>query len=159
LHIVEIDHNPANPVFMKKAMNIFFPTEAPNNFPVAMQVLKKHGIIYLITKYGFIHLYDLESGICLYMNCISGKTIFVTAELEATNGTIHVNRCGFLSVSIDEQTMVLYILNILNYTELAIKIVSCANLPGADNLYVQQYNQLFMSGVGGKMPHASKQQI
>jgi len=27
----------------------------------SMQVSKKHGIIYLITKYGFIHLYNLES--------------------------------------------------------------------------------------------------
>ena len=38
-----------------------FPAEATNNFPVAMQVSKKHGII-LVTKYGFIHLYGLESG-------------------------------------------------------------------------------------------------
>ena len=47
-----------------------------------MQVSKKHGIVYLVTKYGFIHLYDLESGACVYMNRISGETIFVTAEHE-----------------------------------------------------------------------------
>jgi len=110
---------------------------------VAMQVSKKHGIIYLVTKYGFIHLYDLESGVCLYMNRISGETIFVTAELEATSGIIGVNKRGqVLSVSVDEQAMVPYILNVLNNTELAIKLVSRANLPGADDLYVQQYNQL-----------------
>ena len=144
---MEIDHNPANPVFAKKAVDIFFPAEAPNDFPVAMQVSKKHGIIYLVTKYGFIHLYDLESGVCLYMNRISGETIFVTAELEATSGIIGVNKRGqVLSVSVDEQAMVPYILNVLNNTELAIKLASRANLPGADDLYVQQYNQLFATG-------------
>ena len=42
--------------------------------------------------------------------------------------------------------MVPYILNVLNNTELAIKLASHANLPGADDLYVQQYNQLFATG-------------
>ena len=43
-----------------------------------MQVSKKHGIIFLVTNYGFI--YDLESGAGVYTNRISGETIFVTAE-------------------------------------------------------------------------------
>jgi clathrin heavy chain len=112
---VEIDHNPANLVFAKQAVDVVFPTEAPNDFPVAMQVSKKHGIIYLVTKYGFIHLYDFKSSVCLCMNRISGETIFVTAELEATGGIIGVNKCcQVLSVSIDEQAMVPCILNVLN---------------------------------------------
>ncbi len=41
-----------------------------------MQVSKKHGIIFVVTKFGFIHLYDLEFGVCVYMNGISGETIF-----------------------------------------------------------------------------------
>ena len=78
-----------------------------------MQVSKKHGIIYLVTKYGFIHLYD--SGACVYMNRISGETIFVTAEHEATNGIIGVNKKGqVLSVNVDEQTIIPYILTILS---------------------------------------------
>ncbi|KAH9840094.1 uncharacterized protein C8Q71DRAFT_721850 [Rhodofomes roseus] len=52
LHIVEIDHQAPDPPFMKKAVD----------------VSQKHGIVYLITKYGFIHLYDLQSGACIYMN-------------------------------------------------------------------------------------------
>ena len=99
-----------------------------------MQVSKKHGIIYLVTKYGFIHLYDLETGTCVYMNRISGETIFVTAEHELTNGIIGVNRKGqILSVNVDEQTIILYILGTLNNTELAFKLASRANLPGADD--------------------------
>ena len=116
-----------------------------------MQVSKKHGIIYLVTKYGFIHLYDLESGACVYMNRISGETMFVTAEHEATNGIIGVNKKGqVLSVNVDEQTIIPYILNTLNNTELAFRLASRADLPGADDLYVRQYQQLFQSGQYGE---------
>ena len=55
------------------------------------------------TKYGFTHLYDLESGACVYMNCISGETTFVTVEYEATNGIFSVNKKGqVISVNVDE---------------------------------------------------------
>ncbi|TCD68409.1 hypothetical protein EIP91_010810 [Steccherinum ochraceum] len=147
LHVVEIDHAAPDPPFTKKAVDVYFPPEATNDFPVAMQVSKKHGIVYLVTKYGFIHLYDLESGACIYMNRISGETIFVTAEHEATNGIIGVNKKGqVLSVNVDEQTVIPYILTTLNNTELAFKLASRANLPGADDLYIKQYQQLFQSG-------------
>lgn len=116
-----------------------------------MQVSKKHGVVYLVTKYGFIHLYDLESGACVYMNRISGETIFVTAEHEATNGIIGVNKKGqVLSVNVDESTIIPYILTTLNNTELAFKLASRGNLPGADDLYIQQYQQLFQSGQFGE---------
>ncbi len=45
-----------------------------------MQISAKYAIVFLVTKYGFIHLYDLETGACIYMNRISADTIFVTAE-------------------------------------------------------------------------------
>jgi len=63
LHVVEIDHTAPDPPFVKKAVDVYFPPEATNDFPVAMQVSSKHGIVYLVTKYGFIHLYDLESAL------------------------------------------------------------------------------------------------
>jgi clathrin heavy chain len=107
-----------------------------------MQVSKKYDIIFLVTKYGFIHLYDLETGTCIYMNRISGDTIFVTAELEATSGIIGVNRKGqVLSVSVDEDTVIPYITGTLSNTELAYKLATRCNLPGADGLVVERFNQ------------------
>jgi clathrin heavy chain len=71
----------------------------------------------------------------IYMNRISHETIFVTAEHEATNGIIGVNKKGqVLSVSVDEQTI---ILTTLKNTELAFKLASRADLPGADDLCVK----------------------
>ncbi|KAF9413871.1 hypothetical protein BGZ94_000588, partial [Podila epigama] len=147
LHIVEVDHVDGNPPFPKKAVDIYFPPEASGDFPVAMQISSKYSIIFLVTKFGFIHLYDLETGTCIYMNRISGETIFVTAEHEATSGVIGVNRKGqVLSVCVDESNLVPYIVNTLGNTELALKVASRAGLPGADDLYVQRFQQLFQSG-------------
>ncbi|PWN29567.1 putative CHC1-clathrin heavy chain [Jaminaea rosea] len=151
LHIVEIDHQQGNPTYTKKAVDVFFPSEAPNDFPVAMQVSKRYGIVYLVTKFGFIHLYDLESGTCIYMNRISGETIFTTAEHEATSGIIGINRKGqVLSVSVDESKVIPYILGTLNNSELAFKLASRGDLPGADDLYMQQFHSLFSTGQYGE---------
>ncbi|KAJ3329008.1 hypothetical protein HDU76_008837 [Blyttiomyces sp. JEL0837] len=147
LHIVEIDHKEGTPVFQKRAVDVFFPPEAAADFPVAMQVSKKHDIIFLVTKFGFIHLYDLETGTCIYMNRISGDTIFVTAELEATSGIIGVNRKGqVLSVSVDEDNMVPYILRTLSNPELAFRFATRNNLPGADNLVLDKFNSCLSLG-------------
>jgi clathrin heavy chain len=75
------------------------------------------------------------------VNRISSETIFVTAEHKATNGIIGVNKKGqVLSVKVDEQTI---ILTTLNNTGLTFNLASRVNLPGADDLYVKQYQQLF----------------
>ena len=61
---------------------------------VCVQVSAKNDVIYLVTKFGYIHLYDLETGTCIYMTRISGPTIFVTAVHEASSGIIGVNHKG-----------------------------------------------------------------
>ena len=59
---------------------------------------EKYGVVYLITKYGYVHLYDMESGVCIYMNRISAETIFVTAPHEPSHGIIGVNRKGQVDI-------------------------------------------------------------
>ena len=66
-----------------------------------IQVGPKYDVIYLITKYGYIHLYDIETATCIYMNRISGDTIFVTAPHNSSSGIIGVNRKGQVLSEID----------------------------------------------------------
>lgn len=148
LHVIEVGQ-PAtgNTPYAKKAVDVFFPPEAQNDFPVAMQVSQKHDVIYLITKYGYIHLYDIESGACIYMNRISGETIFVTAPHEPTSGIIGVNRKGqVLSVCVEEDNIIQYITNTLQNPDLALRMASRNNLPGAEDLFVRKFNNLFQNG-------------
>ncbi|XP_041972063.1 clathrin heavy chain isoform X2 [Aricia agestis] len=148
LHIIEVGQTPAgNQPFPKKAVDVFFPAEAQNDFPVAMQVSPKYDVIYLITKYGYIHMYDIETGTCIYMNRISSDTIFVTAPHEAIGGIIGVNRKGqVLSVTVEEESIVPYINTVLQNPELALRLAVRNNLAGAEELFVRKFNMLFTNG-------------
>lgn len=155
LHIIEVGQPPSgNQPFSKKAVDVFFPPEAQNDFPVAMQVSAKYDVIYLITKYGYIHLYDIETATCIYMNRISGDTIFVTAPHEATGGIIGVNRKGqVLSVSVEEENIISYINNTLQNPDLALRMAVRNNLAGAEDLFIRKFNLLFQNG---QYPEAAK---
>ncbi|ROL54332.1 Clathrin heavy chain 1 [Anabarilius grahami] len=148
LHIIEVGTPPTgNQPFPKKAVDVFFPPEAQNDFPVAMQISSKQDVVFLITKYGYIHLYDLETGTCIYMNRISGETIFVTAPHEATAGIIGVNRKGqVLSVCVEEENIIPYITNVLQNPDLALRMAVRNNLAGAEELFARKFNNLFAAG-------------
>uniref|UniRef100_A0A671RCM6 Clathrin heavy chain n=1 Tax=Sinocyclocheilus anshuiensis TaxID=1608454 RepID=A0A671RCM6_9TELE len=148
LHIIEVGQPQAgNQPFTKKAVDVFFPPEAQADFPVAMQIGTKHGVIYLITKYGYFHMYDLESGVCIYMNRISAETIFVTAAHESTSGVIGVNKKGqVLSVCVEEENVVNYVTNVLQNPELALRLALRSDLPGAEELLTHKFNTLFSQG-------------
>jgi len=146
LHIVEIDPNSSNARYAKKAVDIYFPMEAVNDFPVAMQISSRYNIIYMITKYGFIHLYDLETGTCIFMNRISSETIFTTTGDSEGAGIVGVNRKGqVLAVTVDDQQIIPYLLQ-NQHAGMAVKLAAHAGLAGADDLYRNQFEQLFAQG-------------
>ncbi|XP_048957843.1 clathrin heavy chain 2 isoform X4 [Canis lupus baileyi] len=148
LHIIEVGQPAAgNQPFVKKAVDVFFPPEAQTDFPVAMQIGAKHGVIYLITKYGYLHLYDLESGVCIYMNRISADTIFVTAPHEPTSGIIGVNKKGqVLSICVEEDNIVNYATTVLQNPDLGLRLAIRSNLAGAEELFVRKFSTLFAQG-------------
>ncbi|VDD80563.1 unnamed protein product [Mesocestoides corti] len=148
LHIIEVGQPPeGNQPFTKKNLDVYFPPEAPNDFPVAMQASQKYAVVFLITKNGYLHIYDIESGTCIYMNRVSSETIFVTVPYEATSGIMGVNRKGqVLSVSIDEENVVNYIKGALNNPSLALRMAARCNLPGAEDLFVKKFDSLFQAG-------------
>lgn len=146
LHLVEIDHREGNPVFSKRAVDINFPPEAASDFPVSMQIGPKFDVVYVVTKFGFIQIFDLITGASIFANRISSETVFVTTEWREHSGIIGVNRKGqVLSVVIDEQNIVPYLLQ-ENNPDLAIRLAYNNDLPGADDLFLQRFNQLVHSG-------------
>lgn len=135
------------PAFTKRAADIYFPPEAAADFPVSMQISEKYEVIYMITKFGYIHLFDLSTGTLIYRNRISSETIFVSAFQDSTEGIIGVNRKGqVLSVSIDENNIIPYIMSTLNNSELAMSMASKNNLPGAGDLFKVQFERLLSMG-------------
>lgn len=146
MHIVEIDHVEGQPTFAKKQVDVFFPAEAGADFPVAHVISKVYGIIYVVTKLGFIHLYDADSGSVIFMNRISADPVFAACDF-AEKGIMVINRKGqVLSVELNESVAVNYALTQLNNAGLALALASRAGLPGAENLYAKQFEQLLAEG-------------
>ena len=149
LHVIEVAPGTrpegATP-FGKKNCDIYFPPEAAQDFPVAMQISDKYNCVYMVTKFGYLHLYDLESATLIYMNRISAETIFVTAPHEASGGIVGVNRKGqVLCVTVDEANLVPYVCKQLSNFPLALRLAVRCNLPGAEQLFTQQFNNLMNS--------------
>ena len=78
---------------LKKAAELFFPQEFADDFPVAMQLSEKYGLVYVITKLGLLFVYDLQTATAVYRNRISADPIFLTANSPTSGGFYAVNRC------------------------------------------------------------------
>ncbi|KAF2909083.1 hypothetical protein DAI22_11g000300 [Oryza sativa Japonica Group] len=140
LHVIELGAQPGKPGFSKKQADLFFPPDFQDDFPVAMQ----YGLIYVITKLGLLFVYDLETAAAVYRNRISPDPIFLTAESSASGGFYAINRRGqVLHATVNDATIVPFVSSQLNNLELAVNLAKRANLPGAENLVVQRFQELF----------------
>lgn len=77
---------------LKKQAELFFPPEFADDFPVAMQISQKYGLVYVVTKLGLLFVYDLETATAVYRNRISPDPIFLTASSTETGGFYAINR-------------------------------------------------------------------
>ena len=147
MHIIEIDHVDGNPPFQKKQVDIFFPPDASNDFPISLQASNKYGIIYILTKYGFIHLYDMETGANLFVNRITADPVFTATSYNNGTGILTVNKSGqVLSVEVSREKIIPYVLEKLSNVPLALALSSRGGFPGAENLFTQQFQNYLNQG-------------
>ncbi|EMD90917.1 hypothetical protein COCC4DRAFT_194695 [Bipolaris maydis ATCC 48331] len=147
INIVEVDHNAANPAFPKRLIPIHWPAEGTGDFPLGIHIAHKYGILIVITKFGFIHLHDLETGTALFLNRISEETVFTTARDDEGTGVVVINKRGqVLHTTIREDTLIPYIMENPACAEIAYKLASKGGLPGADQLYSQRFETLMSQG-------------
>ncbi len=102
---------------------------------------------------GYLYLFDIFSGKPIYRARVTTDTVFVSTEHTASNGILVVTRKGqVLLIGVNEMNLVPYVVGQLRDQELAIALASRLNLPGADDLYAQQFNTLIAAGdVQGKL--------
>ena len=148
LRMIEIDHDASLPTqYQKKTVDVFFPPDATNDFPIAIQVSEKFGIIYLLTKYGFIHLYELETGTNLFVNRITAESVFTATAYDNKNGIACINKKGqVLAVEVSTSQIVPYVLKKLSNVSLALTMARRGSLPGADDLFQKQFDSLLSQG-------------
>ncbi|KAL2549735.1 Clathrin heavy chain 1 [Forsythia ovata] len=144
LHVIELGAQPGKPSFTKKQADLFFPPDFTDDFPVAMQISHKYSLLYVITKLGLLFVYDLETATAVYRNRISPDPIFLTSEASSAGGFYAINRRGqVLLATVNEATIIPFISGQLNNLELAVNLAKRGNLPGAENLVVQRFQELF----------------
>jgi clathrin heavy chain len=148
LHVIEVGTPTAGRTpFPKKQAELFFPPEFADDFPVSMQISKKYGLVYVITKLGLLFVYDLETATAVYRSRISPDPIFLTSEAESVGGFYAINRRGqVLLATVNEQSMVPFVSQSLNNLDLALAIAKRGHLPGAEALVGQNFERLFGLG-------------
>ncbi|CAN7002475.1 unnamed protein product [Brassica rapa subsp. trilocularis] len=144
VHVIELGALPGKASFAKKKADLSFLPDFADDFPVAMQISNKFSLIYVITKLGLLFVYDLETASPIYRNRISTDPIFLTSEASSVGGFYAINRRGqVLLATVNEATIIPFISGPLKNLELAVNLAKRGNLPGADDLVVKRFKELF----------------
>ena len=102
----------------------------------------------MVTKSGYVYLFDIHSGTALFRQRFSQDPVFATCAHTSTSGVLCMTagKGKVLSVSLNEQNLVPFVMKVLNNRSLALKLSSRLNLPGADDMYTQQFEALLAAG-------------
>lgn len=133
--------------FGKVSTDIYYPKEFSKDFPIALHVSAKYpSIVYMITKMGYLHLYDLETAKCIYMNRVSDTTVFATVPT-STGGIMGLNRRGqILLMSVSPDAVVAYVRARLHDEELAAGLASRNGFTGAESGFADGFEDALEDG-------------
>jgi len=149
LYVREVGRDPAKgAAFGIQPAAIPIPAEAAADFPVSIQVDQKDEIAFMITKMGYIYMFDIHSGKTIYRARALNDTVFVTCPQESTGAVfgITVRKGQVLRFQINGPALVPYILNTLRDNELALKLAGRLQLPGAENLFAAEFERQLGAG-------------
>jgi clathrin heavy chain len=77
--------------------------DAIGDFPVLMQAAPKFGIIFIITKFGYLFMYEAQRASLVYRQRITDQLIFVSVRNMTTDGMICINKVGqVFAINVEE---------------------------------------------------------
>jgi clathrin heavy chain len=145
LFVMEVGRDPAKgPAFRLPPTQIPVPADAAADFPVSLVVDKKDEIAFLMTKMGYLYMFDIQSGKTMYRAKITHDTVFCTCSQDASGAMfgITVRKGQVFRIQLNGPALVPYIVSTLRDNDLAIKVAGRLNLPGAENLYAAEFDRL-----------------
>lgn len=148
---MEIGDPAAGATKFKKSSEIAYTPDAVGDFPVVMHTVDKYGVLFMITKFGYLFAYEMANAALIYRVKISETLVFSSVKNPGTDGAICVNRGGqLLAINVDENNLISYIINQCKHLPdnigIAFKLAQRHSLPGADSLFEAQFNKLFSTG-------------
>jgi len=134
-------------VFKAPPLDIPFPADAQADFAVALIPSRKHDLLYLLTKMGYLYVLDVHTAETVYRNRISQDTLFASVPTDNDSAVIGITaRKGqIIKVALNDQLLVPYLLSI-GKSPVAMRLATNLGLPGADNLYSAEFERLFAAG-------------
>lgn len=150
IHVMEINR-PASGIKFKATTELSYTADFPNDFPVAMHLLSRYGVVAMITKFGYLYLFETVSANLIYRTRICEDTIFVTCKNFRHDTVLGVNRRGqVIGISIEEANLIPFINNMCRHipdaTSVSFRIAQRYKLGGAEELFIQQFNRLLSQG-------------
>ncbi|EJD36485.1 clathrin heavy-chain terminal domain-containing protein, partial [Auricularia subglabra TFB-10046 SS5] len=111
LRITEINRD-GESAFGHRVFPLNFSPDAFDDYPLSLHVSQPHGIIFLTTAMGYVHLYDMESGVQLLRQRITHRNVLTTARNEDGTGIILIDEDHRASrVVLNEEHFIQYLLN------------------------------------------------
>jgi clathrin heavy chain len=149
LHLMDVSGKSQPP--FKVNVQVAMPPEAPTDFAIAMAVSEKYGVVFKVTKQGYLYMFDCSSGVTLFRFKISQDPIFLGCPAARTGGILLANRKGqIMNVTVNEQTIVNYVMTNLphepNASDIAFGLARRYGLPGAEDMMNQQFARFFAAG-------------
>lgn len=151
LRIMEIGTPNGADVKFKQSAQFAYPADVANDFPVVVHAVERYGILFAVTKFGYLFVYVMGSAALIYRQKITTSLIFRSVKNTKTDGCICCNRDGqLLAINVDQNNLISYIMNkcthLADNVGIAFKMAQRYSLPGAENLFTAQFNKLFGTG-------------
>eukprot|EP00542_Grammatophora_oceanica_P019816 CAMPEP_0194047086 /NCGR_PEP_ID=MMETSP0009_2-20130614/23549_1 /TAXON_ID=210454 /ORGANISM="Grammatophora oceanica, Strain CCMP 410" /LENGTH=1700 /DNA_ID=CAMNT_0038692601 /DNA_START=222 /DNA_END=5324 /DNA_ORIENTATION=- len=156
LFVMEVGRDPSKgPPFRLPPTPIPIPPDAVSDFPVSLVVDAKDELAFMLTKMGYVYMFDIQSGKTMYRAKVTQDTVFVTCAQDSTGAVfgITVRKGQVFRIQLNGQALVPYITTTLRDNDLAIKVAGRLGLPGAENLYAAEFERMISVG---DVPGAAK---
>lgn len=119
-----------------------------------MHVSQKHGVLYIMSKFGHLFLYELTTGVLLFRQPISAPqdSVFIGARNSLNDGVLVISKSGSLiSACLDEKGYITHLVTQCSYaipdvSAVALRLAARYSLPGCDNLFVDLFNTMLVNG-------------
>ncbi|KAL5017651.1 hypothetical protein ScPMuIL_007240 [Solemya velum] len=80
------------------------------DFPVSAHVSVDYGLLFMVTKYGYLYLCDMETSACLCCTRVSMDIIFTSTLNGDTQGILGVSRGGqVITVDLKKEMLISYV--------------------------------------------------
>ena len=150
LTISEITPNVDPSRKFKMIVDMIYPDSSEADFPVYMTMQENLGLIFLLTKFGLLFVFEISEGSLILRSKISETHVLTGCNLENSKGCIALTKAGnLINIEVDESAFVDFIKNaphIKNNINVARKLAMRAGLPGSESFYIENFSRNFLAG-------------